>query len=143
MNPPEPYEGVALDKATCLVVDDDATISRAVGNMLRRDGATVYTAASGDEALQWMDGHAVDLVVTDLKMDGMDGLELTATIKQRNSSISVVVMSSHAAPDYAAKATSCGAAAYLRKPFNAETCIGVVRRALIEKASGDVDHTLV
>ena len=110
--------------------------------MLRRDGATVFTAASADEALEWLESNGADLVVTDLKMNGMDGFELTETIKQRDSSISVLVMSSHAAPDNAAKATSKGAAAYLRKPFNAETCVGAAKLALTQDRDNSIDQNL-
>ena len=100
-----------------LVVDDSETNRTLERLVLESEGYTVTTAASGDEAWEWLQTHAVDAVVTDVDMPGMNGLALTAAIRKsaRLMELPVVVMSGTEAASEANRITQSGASAYLGK----------------------------
>ena len=122
-----------LSSVTLLVVDDDDVIASAVSNMLRSGGATVFTSYSAAEALDCLDKNPVDAVFSDLTMEEMDGFELMESVKQRDNTLSVVIMSTHASPDTAMRARNLGASAYLRKPFKSDVCVEAAARAVNER----------
>lgn len=114
-----------------LVVDDDASVRGMVAEVLRDDGYAVIEAASAEEALSRSGEHGFDLVLTDIRMPGMDGITLLERLRERHSGAHVVVMTSHACVDTAIGALKRGAYDYLSKPFQ---CLDVIsetaRRAL-------------
>ena len=114
-----------------LVVDDDASIRAVVAEVLRDDGNVVVEAGSGDQALAACDGNEFDLVLTDIRMPGMDGITLLGRLRQRYPGAHVVVMTSHASLETAVGALKRGAYDYLSKPFeNLDIISGVAKRAL-------------
>ena len=94
-----PDEQVALNGFHCLVVDDDEVIANAVSSMLRRAGASVQTTNSPAAATDICREASIDVLFTDLVMDGIDGLELMDKIRNIDNSVGIVLMTSHAAPE--------------------------------------------
>jgi DNA-binding NtrC family response regulator len=113
-----------------LVVDDESNARNALGELLREEGYAVETAADGFKALAKFDDFSPDLVLTDLRMPGMDGLELLRSVRKRDPEIAVIVMTAHGAVETAVAAMREGAADYLAKPLNFEELSLVVDRAL-------------
>jgi DNA-binding NtrC family response regulator len=101
-----------------LVVDDEPGLRGLIEVLLRRDGHAVRCAASGAEALALAQAQAPDLVLTDLRMDGMDGLDLLERLRGACPDAFVVVMTAFAGMDVAVRAMRLGAYNFLAKPFD-------------------------
>jgi CheY-like chemotaxis protein len=120
--------------AKVLVVDDEATVRSTLRKLLGRLGHEVWDAAEGGEALRHLEAVHFDLVITDVYMAAMDGMELLLRIQQRGLRVPVVVMSGGGfkPPDEVlAMASSCGAVATLDKPFTPEQ-LGEALEPLLE-----------
>lgn len=117
-----------------LVVDDEETLRSVVSQVLSADGFLVAEAASGEEALEAFRAHSHPLVITDIRMEGMSGIELLTEIKLRNPDTQVVIMTSHASLDSALTALRAGAYDYLVKPFESLDLISAVAGRAAEKA---------
>jgi DNA-binding NtrC family response regulator len=102
-----------------LVVDDHAAARESVADVLRHAGYDVATCASASEALGRLARQPVDVVVTDLQMPGMDGLEFIREIERRRLGAEVLMITAHASIDSAVEAMRHGAFDYLEKPFDA------------------------
>ncbi|HEX9308901.1 MAG TPA: sigma-54 dependent transcriptional regulator [Anaeromyxobacter sp.] len=113
-----------------LVVDDDAGVRYTLREILESEGLAVDEAADGAEALARYEAHAVPLVVTDLRMPGMDGMELLRRLAARTPAPRVVVITAHGSERQAVEAMKAGAHDYFKKPFETEELVAVVRRAL-------------
>src|SRR6516162_1907624 len=113
-----------------LIVDDEVNARTALAELLRDEGYSVETAADGFKALPKLDEFAPALLLTDLKMPGMDGIELMKKAVERDPDCVVVVMTAYGAIDTAVKAMREGAADYLTKPVNMEELSLVVIREL-------------
>jgi len=116
--------------ARILVVDDEANARTALAEILRTEGYGVETAADGFKALGRFAEFDPDLVLTDLKMPGMDGLELLRKVRETDSEIAVVLMTAFGAVETAVEAMRQGAADYLTKPLNMDELLVVLERAL-------------
>jgi len=117
-----------------LVVDDEETLRSVVSQVLTADGFTVAEAASGEEALEAFRAASHPLVITDIRMGGMSGIELLTEIKRHNPDTQVVIMTSHASLDSALTALRAGAYDYLVKPFESLDLISAVAGRAAEKA---------
>ncbi|HHN64548.1 MAG TPA: sigma-54-dependent Fis family transcriptional regulator [Nitrospirae bacterium] len=113
-----------------LVVDDERDICRALEFLLSREGYKVSTAYSGDDALKKFKEYRFDLVLTDLKMEGMSGIELLEKIKEIDPSTIVIIMTAYASVDSAVEAMKKGAADYIVKPFVNDDVKMTIRRLL-------------
>jgi len=102
--------------ARVLVVDDEQPVRVTLEEVLSREGYEVLTASSGQEALRVMGNTTVDLVMVDLKMEGLDGLTLMGEIKQRWPATVLIVLTGYATLESALKALRYGAHDYLLKP---------------------------
>jgi CheY-like chemotaxis protein len=112
----EAPEAAATPTYTVLVVDDSAMDRQLVGGILRKIGGWTATfAADGREALEALERAAPDLVLTDLQMPEMDGLELVQAIRAAHPTIPVVLMTAHGSEDIAIQALQKGAASYVPK----------------------------
>jgi len=120
--------------ATILIVDDARSTLRALEAILKRKGYTVLTAASGTEALTHIEQHEVELLLCDVKMPKMDGLEVLRQVKAQDASIAVVMMSGHGDISTAVSAMKEGAFDYLVKPFGEDEVLKVVQKALAMRA---------
>src|SRR5690606_24888005 len=113
-----------------LVVDDEANARTALAEILKDEGYSVETAADGFKALPKLRDFSPDVVLTDLKMPGMDGLELIGKVREFDAEIGVVIMTAFGAVDTAVQAMQKGAADYLTKPLNANELLIVLQRTL-------------
>jgi len=111
-----------------LVVDDAPQICKALSDVLSASGYTVRTAPSGERALQIMESSEFDLMITDLKMSGMSGMDLIAQVKERAPHLSIVILSGYGDMDDVIKAMRVGITDYLKKPFSIDEVLDVVKR---------------
>lgn len=112
-----------------LVVDDERSILDTVEILLRGEGFDAAIAQSGREALERFDEWAPDIVVTDIRMPGVSGLELLEAIRERDAEIPVILMTAQASLQSAVKAVNQGAFYYLQKPFSNAEMVALCRRA--------------
>jgi DNA-binding NtrC family response regulator len=117
-----------------LVVDDEVNARTALAELLRDEGFEVETAADAFKALGKYDAFSPHLVLTDLKMPGMDGIELVKKIQSMEDSAAVVVMTAFGAVSSAVEAMRSGAVEYLTKPLNFDELLLVVDRVLENQA---------
>ena len=115
---------------TVLLIDDDDSLRRVVEYSLEEEGHKVVTATNGTEGLQAFQTRTVDLVLTDIRMPEMDGLELLTRLKAMQPDLPVIVLTAHGTIDSAVDAMKLGAFDYLTKPFNREQLKASVRKAL-------------
>ena len=120
--------------ARILVVDDHRAARESMSDVLRAAGYDVATCASGQEAVQWLDEHEAEVVVTDLQMPGMSGLELLPKVRKRRDDLQVVLITAHGTVSAAVEAMRLGAFDFLEKPFDAKELESVVERALTSDA---------
>jgi DNA-binding NtrC family response regulator len=123
----------SMPRERILIVDDEANARTALAELLRDEGYAVETAADGFKALPKLDEFAPDVVVTDLKMPGLSGLELMDKVRERDPSCVVVVMTAFGDIETAVQAMRQGAADYLTKPVNVEELALVLKRELERK----------
>jgi two-component system, NtrC family, response regulator HydG len=112
-----------------LLVDDDEGVRFTLAEVLGEAAVEVIAVASGQEALTALAAHEVHLVITDLRMPGIDGLELLRRIKQEQPTLPVVMITAHGSEAHAVQAMKLGAYDYFAKPFEVEEVLAVVRRA--------------
>ncbi len=117
------------DKHNILVVDDESQITRVLRTLLSARGYSVRTASDGDEALETMKSWSPDLVITDLKMPNMDGLELCRHLRAK-SQIPMIVLSVRGEEKSKVEALDAGADDYVTKPFSHNELLARVRAAL-------------
>jgi two-component system, NtrC family, response regulator AtoC len=113
-----------------LVVDDEVNARTALAELLRDEGFEVETAADAFKALGKYEGFAPHVVVTDLKMPGMDGIELVKKIRSHEHTAEVIVMTAFGAVSTAVEAMRAGAADYLTKPLNFDELLVVLDKVL-------------
>jgi ATP-dependent Lon protease len=116
-----------------LVVDDEEIARANIEHVIRKEGHEVGLAQNGLEALNRLEVEGFDLVITDLKMEKMDGLELLKAIKATSPSTEIILVTGHATVDSAVDAFSRGAAYYLTKPYKLDELRSVVHRVLDKK----------
>ncbi|MBI3302386.1 MAG: sigma-54-dependent Fis family transcriptional regulator [Deltaproteobacteria bacterium] len=107
-------------KGAILVVDDERSIRVGLKGLLAKEGHEVSTAESGEEALRLLDSQPFDLVLTDLRMPGLDGIGLLKKIKERHPDTLVVMMTAYGSEKIAVEAMKAGAHDYIVKPFDNE-----------------------
>ena len=117
-------------KGRILVVDDEPNARTALAEILKEEGYQVETAADGFKGLARAEEFSPDLVLTDLKMPGMDGVELLRKLRQHAPELPVVLMTAFGAVETAVSAMREGAADYLTKPLNTDELVLVIDRAL-------------
>ena len=122
------------DWGAILVVDDDADMRELVHDMLKDRGHQVTTAGSGPEALKLLGEEDYAAVLTDLRMKGMQGLELLSEIKRTYPDVGVILMTAFGSVETAVEAMKHGASDYLTKPVKKEELVRVVERVIRETA---------
>lgn len=131
--------------ARILVVDDDVAVRAAIKLVLEQDGHDVTLAANGRAGVNATEHEAFDLVICDIFMPGMDGIESIHAFHQSNPHIPVIAMSGFMfrdgqspAPDYLSLSTKLGAAKSLRKPFRPHELLSAVRECIPRAARADL-----
>jgi len=117
-----------------LVVDNEAKMRRILELSLRNMGHEVLQAAEGEEALALLEHESCDLVLTDLRMPRMDGIELLKALRARGDEVPVIVLTAYGTIETAVDAMKLGAADYIIRPFEMETVELAVARALAMQA---------
>ena len=112
-----------------LVVDDEENIRLVLRTLLRKHGYEVEMADSGESALRLVDTFGPDVILTDVRMPKMGGLDLLATLKAKQSLSTVIVMSAYGSVDLALEAMKAGAYDYVSKPFKPEEIVLVLKKA--------------
>ena len=115
---------------TVLIVDDEKNYPHILSAVLEEEGFEALTAHSGHEALEILGDADVDLVLTDMKMPAMDGMELLERIKAKELDIPVIMMTAHGTVDKAVEAMQKGAYTYILKPFDNERLVIYVNKAI-------------
>lgn len=121
-------------KRHVLVIDDDAVVGRSFNRVLSDKGYEVDTAMSGEEALKDIEAHNYDVVFTDIRMPGMDGLEVAEQIKARCPWTPVVVITGYGTEENEAKASVLGVSGFVRKPLTPEMIESITLKALEKPA---------
>ncbi len=117
-------------KTKILVVDDELSIVEVLRALLKREGYEVYTAPAGEEGLELLREEKFDLLITDIRMDEMDGMTLMRMAMEMQEHLAVIVMTAYATVETAVKAMRAGAFDYVCKPFKIDELLITVQRAL-------------
>lgn len=116
--------------AKILVIDDEKLIRWTLNDVLRREGYDVLTAECGETGLEIVEGERPDLIILDLRLPGMDGMEVLERVKEIAPDAVVIILTAYGSPASALQAIKLGAHEYLHKPFELEETREAVRMAL-------------
>lgn len=119
-----------MEKKKVLIVDDQPPVCQSVGRILRKGGCEVAEAFDGEAALAALEKERFDLVIADLMMPRLSGMELLRYVKQHHPEVEVVMITGYASIESAVEATKIGAAGYVPKPFTPQELTSVVEKAL-------------
>ncbi|QRK12870.1 sigma-54-dependent Fis family transcriptional regulator [Archangium violaceum] len=120
-----------LLKGSVLLVDDDPAVAKVLGALLGQAGLTVHTATQGQEALALLGRKPIDVVVSDVRMPGMSGMELLAEVGRTWPDVPVILLTAHGTVPLAVEAMKAGAADFALKPFDREEILFSIRKALL------------
>ena len=130
----------AQSKGKILLVDDDPGLLRLLSIRLRAEGYDIEAVESAHKALAALNSFTPDLVITDLRMDKMDGIELLKELQTRSPGLRVVIITAHGTIPDAVVATQSGAFGFLTKPIDKDELMITVQRALKVSGSADVEE---
>ncbi len=129
------------EKKQILVVDDEANLRRVLSAQLSRDGYEVHTAEDGEAGLAFLKEHHIDLVITDLRMPKVDGMELLRAALRDDPSRPVVMLTAYGTVDVAVEALKTGAFDFITKPFDQNEVRVIVKKALRTRDLASADAT--
>ncbi|PNU20879.1 hypothetical protein C2E25_04620 [Geothermobacter hydrogeniphilus] len=132
-----------MSKGRILAIDDEAFFRDFYQELLSEEGYRVRTAASGAEALKWLRREDFDLVITDMDMDGMNGVETSAAIKKFNPDQEIMVVTAREDVSLAVEAMKRGVSEYLLKPINPDEFLLVINRILFRQSLGSEHQRLM
>jgi DNA-binding response OmpR family regulator len=121
---------MAVQKMRVLIVDDDPSMSRFLTSYLSRQNFDVNSASSGEEAIRMFRVYDPSLVLLDMNMTGIDGIETLERLKQIKPEVSVIVVSGQNSPDLIFRASKAGADDYINKPFDPKDLEARVHRVV-------------
>ncbi|OAI09734.1 sigma-54-dependent Fis family transcriptional regulator [Methylomonas lenta] len=125
-----------------LIVEDDMALSEALCDTLEIEGYRVMSAKNGIEALSQLQKHAVGLVVSDVQMPVMDGLQLLNNVRQKFETLPVLLMTAYGTIPRAVEAIQAGASDYLIKPFEAKTLVDKVANLITAKPKHELERVV-
>jgi DNA-binding NtrC family response regulator len=128
-----------MARKSILVVDDEKSQREILEMILSGEGYDVTTASSGEAAMKFVADRRFDLVLTDLKMTGMSGLDLLKELTNFDKSIIVILLTAHGSVDSAVDALRLGAFDYLQKPYDSDKLLDTVSRALNKLSTLDAE----
>jgi len=128
-----------MARKSILVVDDEKNQREILETILSSEGYDVTTASSGEAAMKFVESRRFDLVLTDLKMAGMSGLDLLKELTNFDKSIIVILLTAHGSVDSAVDALRLGAFDYLQKPYDQAKLLETVSRALNKLSALDTE----
>ncbi|MCB1054919.1 MAG: sigma-54-dependent Fis family transcriptional regulator, partial [Acidobacteria bacterium] len=116
-----------------LIIDDEEVLQDVLTSLIRREGHTTYSARSGEEGLELLRREEVDLVLLDLMLPGMSGIEVLRQIRSRDLDVVVVVITAYSSIEGAIEAMRQGAFHYIPKPFKNEEVLLTIRKGLEQR----------
>jgi DNA-binding NtrC family response regulator len=119
-------EGDSMSKGKILVIDDEDIVRISCSRTLVPEGYELKMARNGTEGIKALEEESFDLVLTDLKMPHMDGIEVLGAIKERWPQTEVVIVTGYQTVETAVRAIKLGAFDYIEKPFTPDTLIATV-----------------
>src|SRR4051794_5141307 len=128
-----------MARKSILVVDDEKNQREILETILSSEGYDVTTASSGEAAMKFVESRRFDLVLSDLKMTGMSGLDLLRELTNYDKSIIVILLTAHGSVDSAVDALRLGAFDYLQKPYDSAKLLDTVSRALNKLTTLDAE----
>ena len=128
--------------AKILIVDDEQSMLEVLTIMLKREGYEVSSTTDGNEAIKMVESNGFDVVITDLKMEPIDGVELLTSVKKIDPETIVIMMTAHGSIENAVEAMKHGAFEYVTKPFKMEELRILVKRGLEQREIRIENRTL-
>ncbi|MEK6796406.1 MAG: UDP-3-O-acyl-N-acetylglucosamine deacetylase [Spirochaetota bacterium] len=122
-------------KGTILIIDDEKAILATLRTMFESEGYSVYTADGGEKGLVCIESLEPEIILLDIWLPEIDGLELLMKIKERRPGVPVIMISGHAGIETAVRATKLGAADFLEKPFTMERVLRMVGKHIRSSAA--------
>lgn len=129
-----------MAEQTILIVEDDATIARFVELELEHAGYGVLRAGEGPSAIELLENNDVDLVLLDLMLPGIDGIDVARHIRKKGSHVPILMLTARAETQDVVSGFDAGADDYLRKPFEIPELLSRIR-ALLKRTSGSAAQT--
>ena len=123
-----------------LVIDDERSMRDFLKILLTKEGHQVVTTANGEKGLEYLQDNRCDLVITDIRMPGMSGLELLEAVKEETPDLPVIMITAFASPNDAVQAMKYGAFDYISKPFNVDEIKSVIASA-IKQSGGETSES--
>jgi DNA-binding NtrC family response regulator len=117
-------------KQVILIVDDEEGLREGLGKLLEDDGYAVLSAENGEQALEILQQSHIDLVLTDMRMPGMDGIELLKKIRERHGDLGVIILTGYGQIESYIEAMNFGAIEYVSKPFKVNELKFIVNKVL-------------
>src|SRR5512143_1310287 len=124
---------VTENETRILIVDDETIVRESLGSWFQEEGYSVDVAASAKEALEKLTTKNWDIFLLDIRMPGMDGLELQRKIKESHPESTIIIMTAYASVETAVEAMKQGAYDYIVKPFDPDDLEHLVRNAIERK----------
>jgi two-component system, response regulator, stage 0 sporulation protein F len=119
-----------MAKRKLLIVDDQFGIRILLNEIFQKEGYQTFQAANGVQALNLVQNESPELVILDMKIPGMDGLEILKRVKKINASIKVIIMTAYGELDMIQEAIDHGAITHFSKPFDIDEIIAAVKKEL-------------
>lgn len=135
-------KGVDVAKSSILIVDDEVSMREFLEIMLSKDGHKVVSARNGQEALKMINNTIYDLIISDVQMPGMNGIELLRNVKEVCPDTTVIMITAYASTESGVEAMKSGAYDYITKPFKIDEIRLIIRNAL-EKKRLEVENLLL
>ena len=123
-----------------LIVDDDEKFLRTIAERLGLKDFDVTPITEGNQAIEAAKKDKFDVAILDLKMPGMDGMELLKILKDKNKFLEVIILTGHASIDSAVEATKRGAVGYLEKPYKFEKLLELLKEAYKTRLRKKFEH---
>ncbi|MCX8011551.1 MAG: sigma 54-interacting transcriptional regulator, partial [Desulfobacterota bacterium] len=117
-----------MDKKRILIVDDEANMGHMLAQILKKEGYETNTAYNGQVALKLIEDNLFDLILCDVRMPVMGGLEFLKQVKEKGLAIPIIMMSAYSTVDLAVEAMKSGAADYISKPFKPDEILLKLKR---------------
>ena len=121
------------DQASMLIVDDETSVRESLMHWFLPEGYRVETAAGGTEALDKLRDSSFDVALLDIKMPGMDGIELQQRLREIDGQLAIIIMTAYATVDTAVQALKQGAYDYITKPVDPDDLSRLVRNAIVQR----------
>jgi two-component system response regulator (stage 0 sporulation protein F) len=117
-------------KQVILIVDDEEGLREGLSKLLESEGYVALSAESGEQALEILQRSHIDLVLTDMRMPGMDGIELLKKIRERHPNVGVIILTGYGQIESYIEAMNFGAIEYVSKPFKVNELKFIVNKVL-------------